>query len=214
MKRKRNIASIIFLGFIGFCVVSCEKDHEELVEPVAVVEHYVSYDPGVVHVSMEGSFNPSTKVCVMGPDYSGETYWTPGDQIAYCVTNGSSAQYNIATVDTDNETILPEIASGYYRANYAITPAASRGTDFTTPTVVYPTSYDLEKDIENSDPDEEYSLVPMVATNTGSSMAFYHVGSLLRLHLTNVNTSTTKVTVRFDGITDVTGTYTPKHGGW
>lgn len=199
MRQNRNV-TFVLVCLIAFAI-SCEKVSESEI----LVEHCVSSKTDAIHVSMEGSFN-QTKVTVNGS--SGVASWTSGDQIAYCVTNGSATQYNIATVDVANSNILPDIASGYSRANYAIYPAASRGTNYTTPTVVYPTSYDL-----SGKPAETYSPVPMVATNTGSSLTFYHVGGLLRMHLTEVDASATKVTVQFNGMTDVTGTYTVSNPG-
>ena len=147
-----------------------------------------------------------TKVAIDGS--SGGATWTSGDQIAYCVSNGVSTYYITESVNITNADIAMNAPSGFNRVNYAVYPAVSQGVDFTTPTVVYPSSYNL-----SGKETETYTPMPMVANNTLDELNFYHVGGCLRLKLTEVDAATSKVTVRFNGISDVCGTYTVSNPG-
>ena len=195
--------SVIF-SIVFAC--SCQR---ELLDPVSLVPVQES---GFIRLHMENQSNdydyPSlqTKVEISGS--TGAASWTSGDEIAYCVTNGSSTSYVTAAVNIGSSDIELNMPEGYHRANYAIYPAASKGTNYTSPTVVYPTSYDMSgKNMET------YSPMPMVALNTTNEMVFYHVGGLMRLNLFEVDSNTKKITVTFNGISHVTGTYTVSNPG-
>ncbi len=160
-----------------------------------------------VGVTIEkASSGDNTKVDISAA--SGLTTWTAGDQVAYCITNGSTTQYNTSTVDESANEISLTLPDGYHLANYAIYPATAKGTNYTAPTIVYETSYDI-----GGKTAETYSPCPMVAINTGSDLNFMHVGGLLRLFLSNIPSGTRTLVVTFPGMTDVTGTYTVSNAG-
>ena len=185
---------------------SCQR---ELLDPVSLVPVQES---GFIRLHMENQSNdydyPSlqTKVEISGS--TGAASWTSGDEIAFCITNGSTISYQTETVNTATSEIPYNVPSGYERANYAIYPAASKGSDYTSPTIVYLSSYDLSGKTA-----ETYSPMPMVAVNGSGLLDFYHVGGLLRLKLTEVDEATSKVTVTFDDIANICGTYTVANAG-
>lgn len=147
-----------------------------------------------------------TKVDIDGA--TGVPSWTEGDRIAFCTTNGSSTGYTTAAINALSGDINVSLASGYYRTNYAIYPEAAKGTDYSTPTVVYPDSYNL--DLTGT---ETYSPCPMVADNTSDAMVFYHVGGLLRIAVFGIPEATSYIQVAFTGPEYVTGVYTVSDAG-
>ena len=178
------INSKSFLAILLLFVVSCY--HERL--------------DSYLHLYVEDQFDARTKVNIDG--VSGNSTWSSGDEIAYCISNGSNNLYNIAVIDASASEFTPDIPAGYERAYYAIYPSSARGTNFSTPTVVYGSSYNLSG--KNA---ETYSFAPMVGNNTGDDIYFYHVGGLLRFKFSGVDSSTTKIVVTFDGVENICGTY-------
>ena len=184
--------------------VSCQKENNVAVQedPAAGVTTGNS-----IKVRLENRQDEAqTKLTI--DSSTGASSWSAGDQIAFCVTNGSTTSYQTETVNTATSEIPYNVPSGYDRANYAIYPAASKGSDYTSPTIVYPSSYDLSGKTA-----ESYSPMPMVAVNGSGLLDFYHVGGLLRLKLTEVDEATSKVTVTFDDVTNICGTYTVANAG-
>ena len=184
--------------------VSCQKENFAAVEedPAAGVTTGNS-----IKVRLENRQEEAqTKLTV--DSSTGASSWTAGDQIAFCITNGSTTSYQTETVDVSASEIPYNIPAGYSRVNYAIYPAASKGTNFTAPTVVYPSSYNLSGKVAQT-----YSPMPMVAINADGILDFYHIGGLLRLDITEADAATSKIIVSFSDIANVCGTYTVSGAG-
>ena len=194
-----------FLWFIFIALFSLYSCENKQLDEYTQAGHYSN----IIHLGFEAQEEQETSHNTkMAIDYTNKVFWTEGDQIAYCITNGSSTSYNISTVNCESSEITMLIPNGYHRDNYAIYPASSRGSDYSTPTIVYPSSYELSgKDAEL------YSPLPMVAINTNGDLLFYHTGGLLRLYLTNINVSTSKVTVSLDYNDNICGTYSVMSAG-
>ena len=144
---------------------------------------------------------------------TGVPTWTTGDQVKYCISNGATTQYNTSTVDISAGEISVTIPAGYNRTGYAIyppsaVPASPTATDYTTPRVVYASSYDIAGRTA-----ETWSPCPMVADNTATDLDFYHVGGLLRLHVANIPSGTRSLRVLFKGMTYMTGTFSVANAG-
>ncbi len=168
----------------------------------------------VIPVSVEGSIScddpstPSTKVTV-NPT-TGVTAWETNDPIAVYVSGTGANKYVDAAV-TSNSVRL-SLTSGQTRSGYAIYPRSSAGS--TTPTVVYPSSYDMYgKDVTSAN---TWAPTPMVADNTKTDLSFFHVGGLIRLHVTEIPSGTTTLIVTFTGLSSpnyVAGTFTVNNPG-
>ena len=154
----------------------------------------------------DDAFEKETKVDIT---YSGAMSWTTGDQIAYCISNGVSSQYNIGTLNVSQGILAEVVPNGYSRANYAIYPSTAAGTNYSSPSVIYANSYSLDG-IANT---ETYSFAPMISSNTIEPMTFYHVGGILRVTCALIPLATKTIRVTFNGMTCVTGTYTVSNPG-
>lgn len=205
-RHKQSYCPSLLAGACALALVcfSCAK------EQTLVIEDPSEPDPVVetVRVCMEPSGEgTATKVDIASA--SGAATWTEGDRIAYCISNGGSSQYKVSMVSVSNGVISVSLPSGYSRANYAIYPATAAGTDYTSPTVVYSTSYDVAGKTS-----ETYSPAPMVAVNAPyADLAFYHVGGLLRINLSGILPGTKTISFTFEGMPNMTGTYAVTGGG-
>ena len=187
----------LILPTFALLLAACQREEMQLEPSVEGVE---------VPASVEGV---RTRVSVDGA--SGACAWDAGDRVAVCVNRGGANRYLASSVK--NGTVFINMVLGDTRTGYAVYPAASApaspsASDFTTPTVVYPASYDLT----GNDPGT-YSPAPMVADNTGSTLNFYHVGAMVQLVLQNVPAGTTGFEVTFTGMDHVTGTYAVSNPG-
>ena len=170
---------------------------------------------------------PDTKVEVA--DATGKCTWTPSatmpDTIAVWVS-GSDNKYEDCIVNKDDISSSGTVGSVVLqsdqpRSRYAVYPAsaavsAASGSDdgSVNPQVSYNTHYDLsqlEASLVN-----DYTRLPMVAKNsdnTTPTLAFFHVGGMLRLGLKGIPSGATVVEVSFEGMDHVTGTYEVLEGG-
>ena len=154
---------------------------------------------------------PATRSEIDGT--TGAMTWTSGDQVALCITNGSTARYETVSVNTSASTAEITLDAGYYRNNYAVYPASAvpgspTSAQLSAPAVVYPATYDYSGKTLAT-----YSPCPMVAVNSGSVLTFYHVGGLLRLNIDNIPDGVNKFVVSFNGMTNTTGTYNVTNAG-
>ncbi len=193
---------------ISFLFFACER-----MEPtIAPQEGNETPDGAVrtelVSATLEGD-GQSTKVDVASS--TGVTSWSEGDEIAYCVTpiSGANTPYYITKpINDEVGSILMTIPDGYQRANYAVYPASAAGDVLVgNPTVVYPTSYDLDGKGTN------YAPCPMIASNTSGALHFYHVGALVRLQVEDIPEGTTSIDVYFLGASHLTGTFSVPNAG-
>ncbi len=192
-------------AILGFALVfaACER-----LEPVNIPTSGGALRVENVPVRLEGA--TGTKVAISDED--GYASWTAGDQVAYCVTSGSGYLYRTAEVNVDDAVIPMSFGEGEMRANYVIYPASSApasptATDFQTPTVVYPASYDI------AGKDADYAPCPMVAVNGTNGLDFYHVGALVRLEVSGIPANTTWLQVVFHGAAYVTGNFAVANAG-
>ena len=190
-------------------------------------------DPVPVRESSQGTRlqlqveEPDTKVEVA--DATGKCTWTPSatmpDTIAVWVS-GSDNKYEDCIVNKDDISSSGTVGSVVLqsdqpRSRYAVYPAsaavsAASGSDdgSVNPQVSYNTHYDLsqlEASLVN-----DYTRLPMVAKNsdnTTPTLAFFHVGGMLRLSLKGIPSGATVVEVSFEGMDHVTGTYEVLEGG-
>ena len=190
-------------------------------------------DPVPVRESSQGTRlqlqveEPDTKVEVA--DATGKCTWTPSatmpDTIAVWVS-GSDNKYEDCIVNKDDISSSGTVGSVVLqsdqpRSRYAVYPAsaavsAASGSDdgSVNPQVSYNTHYDLsqlEASLVN-----DYTRLPMVAKNsdnTTPTLAFFHVGGMLRLGLKGIPSGATVVEVSFEGMDHVTGTYEVLEGG-
>lgn len=176
--------SFLFISVFGI-LTDCEKEADKIVSEANRGE---VFRREFVGISAESPSSQETKVSVNSS--TGVVSWVSGDEVAYCVTDGSTTRYDTATIDLAAGGFFAELESGYSRTGYVIYPASYAGGDATTPTVTFPSSYDMGGAYENPVPP-----VPMIAVNSGTSVCFYHVGGLIRLHLTEVDPSVTKIYV-------------------
>lgn len=157
----------------------------------------------VIPVYMEGMADMDatldTKLTIDGDD--GTCAWSYNDVIALYAGGTGAGYKRCAVVDG---AVRLSLATGQTRANYAIYPYASATGTAATPQVNYPATYDMAKISE--DDYETYCPTPMVAVNNTGALRFFHVGALLRLHLTSIPTNVTQVLLTFKGKT-VTGTF-------
>ena len=151
---------------------------------------------------------------------SGKATWTAGDQVGIYVidSQGNSTGYHVVPVDIDP-------GSGYSKvtvplnvteslAGYAIYPvSAANGSDTdpagSSPSVIYPKEYDLSEHAGSV----TFVPAPMMAVNGGDVLRFFHVGSLVRLSLMHVPSTTASIAVTFSGMTDVAGICTVSQPG-
>lgn len=142
-----------------------------------------------------------TKVAI-SQDGSANTFWSVGDQIAVHVDDGSYHVFDLWDGDgTATATFEGEFSGS--QDYYAVYPASAKvdaNYGNSTLEVTLPASYTISGSMGN------WSPVPMIATNSGSTLSFKHVGSVCRLTLDDVPAGTNKITVTFDK--DVTGTFT------
>lgn len=168
---------------------------------------------------------PPTKISVDGT--TGFCTWAteePKDRIAVWVSGTSTTTPPVTDGYIDCEvTVRPAsadlrvggvtlpVSGTQKREHYAVFPAASAVAAYHTAAdfrVRYPASYDLSgvpaASLEN------YAQLPMVACNdavANPSLLFYHVGGVLRLHLSNASLAgATTVKVTFIG-KEVTGVF-------
>ncbi len=148
----------------------------------------------------------STKVDVDGT--TGACTWTSGDQIGICVTDSNGSAYSPVSVNTTSNTVhltlTPEmsIIPGYSITPYYMADGSDAEKTGTTPRVYYKTSYSMSGKTLTS---ETFSWVPMMAVTNDEFLRFYHTGALLRLVMANVPDGTVKITVTFQGMTNVCG---------
>ena len=197
----KTVHKLITSIVVCLLVMCCNKQAVPVInEPV----QQVSSD--VIKLRLENQ--AQTKMSINS--LTGAATWSTGDQVAYCVSNNTTTKYIVETVNTSTCDIPASSESGYTRCNYAIYPASCRGSNFTTPTVVYPSSYNLDGIVNL----ETFSPAPMVALNQpGEALTFYHVGGLLRLYMYNIPTKTRKIRVLFNNKDYVTGTYSVSNAG-
>lgn len=170
----------------------------------------------VIPVSVEGAISvdgtlsaTDTKVTVNST--TGVTAWETNDLIGVYVSGTGKNTYVQAAV-ANNATRL-SLSSGESRANYAVYPYSSAyAGGYTSPTVVYPNSYDMfGKDVTSAN---TWAPTPMVASNAnGQDLRFFHVGGLLRLHVTEIPAGTTQLVVTFTGLSNVFGRFTVNNPG-
>jgi len=192
-------------AILGFALVfaACER-----LEPVNIPTSGGALRVENVPVRLEGA--PGTKVAISDED--GYASWTAGDQVAYCVTSGSGYLYRTAEVNVDDAVIPMSLGEGEMRANYVIYPASAApaspsASDFQTPTVVYPASYDIAGKAA------DYAPCPMVAVNGTNGLEFYHVGALVRLEVSGIPANTTSLDVVFVGAAYVSGNFAVANAG-
>ena len=199
----RTLHILLTLLAAGALLAGCQK------QPVPAPEGPDGGQTLTLKAIVEGG--TQTKVDIATA--TGAPSWTTGDQVKYCITNGATTQYNTSTVDISAGEISVTIPAGYYRANYAIYPASAApaspaAADYTTPRVVYASTYDISGHTA-----ETFSPCPMVADNTATDLVFYHVGGLLRLHVSDIPSGTRSLRVVFNGVSYVTGTFSVSSAG-
>ena len=185
------------LPAVALLLPACQREEMQL-EPMMEGEEVPAFVEDVrTRVSVDGA--------------SGACAWEAGDMVAVCVNRGGANRYLASSVK--NGTVFINMVLGDTRTGYAVYPESSvpsspSASDYTTPTVVYPATYDLT----GKDPGT-YSPAPMVADNTAETLDFFHAGAVLQLVLQNVPSGTTGFEVTFDGMDHVTGTYTVSNPG-
>lgn len=145
----------------------------------------------------------STKVDIDGA--GGAATWTAGDMIQMGVTDGISSWWEYASVD--DGAVRLHLPPGHSRSGFALYPGSQSVAAGESCIVDYPAAYDLDG------AGAAFSPCPMAAVNGDGDLSFYHVGGLLRLSLTGIPLSATKVAVTFTCDHDVAGTVTVADAG-
>lgn len=166
---------------------------------------------GVTERTLGLRMEATTKVSV--DDASGACAWTSGDAIAVRIYGTAPAEnkYDIPVVDAAGRTVNVNLEGDQDIRWYSVYPASARVDEkYGNPElqVKYASSYALPSGLSNEQL-KLWSPLPMVAQNTAgsTSLAFFHVGGVLRLKLENVPASATSCTVTLQGMEHVTGTY-------
>lgn len=153
----------------------------------------------VIPVWVEGM--PDTKMTVNST--TGICAWSFNDLIALCIDDAGDNTYkNYPVVDGS---VRLSLASSQSRANYAIYPTtAAPASGYATPTVMYPTTYNMALIPEANYAD--WCPAPMVAVNSGAALKFYHVGALVKVTISYVPAGTKTIELTFNGM-NVTGNF-------
>ena len=170
---------------------------EEMVIPVSV-EGAISVDGTLSAADTKVTVDPTT----------GVTAWQTNDLIGVYVSGTGANKFVQGAVS--NNAVRLSLASGQTRSAYAIYPYSSASTN--APRVIYPNSYDMEgKDVTVTN---TWAPTPMVAVNApGEDLRFFHVGGLLRLHVTDIPSGATKLEITFTGLSNVFGTFSVNNPG-
>lgn len=163
----------------------------------------------VLPVQLE-RFTPDTRVDIA--DGNGICSWTEGDAVGLYATGETFSGYKTSVVM--NGSVRINLAADQHRADFAVYPLYAAVPDHHSAgdfQVVYPDSYVCAR--FDADGLAVWSPAPMVAENTGEELLFRHVGALLRLRISNISPGTTSLAVSFEGMTDITGTYSVSDPG-
>ncbi len=171
-------------------------------EPIASAEEEPAAEE-VIPVYVEG-FN-DTKMTIDGTD--GTCAWENNDIIMMYV--GSNL-----LVPVVDGAVKVSLTGSQTRSKWAVYPGnqSTAVISSANPTVAFPYQYDMSGG-KNLNPN--YCPAPMFADNTKNSLKFYHVGGVLRLHLTSFPSNTKSIRVAFTGISNKWGTtkYTVSNAG-
>lgn len=160
------------------------------------------------------STTPDTRVTV--DPTTGVTAWEINDEVAVWIQPKSTpASGSYVTAKVKNSAISVNIAANKERAYYAVYPADQWDGNYTSWQVKYPKTYDMSgKDLSAAN---KWAPTPMMAINTeGDDLRFFHVGGLLRLHITDVPSGATGLTVEFKGLSSpnyVSGSFVVNNRG-
>ena len=192
----KNHIYCLFLFIVISGLISCSR--EKLIPDTDNITRYICNLNIEESIITRGAVDHGT----------GVFSWTSGDQIAYCYGNSVSCDYSIADVDISGPSITESIPEGKTRKHYALYPASCAPSSPTLSemsdhiSVVYSTSYDYRgKNTSN------VAMCPMVASNTGSSLNFSHVGGILHIFTGNLYSNVARIRITFTGMTNVTGKY-------
>ncbi len=190
----------------GILLAGCQR---EAISPEANETALDNESVEVIPISVEGAIqcDPTTKITI--DPTPGVTAWEANAPIAVYVSGTGANKYVKAPVSSNS--IRLSLTSAQARANYAIAPwSCAPASGYTTPEVYYPSSYDMTGKVVTAA--NSYAPTPMVAINTTTDLKFFHVGGLLRLHVSDVPSGTDKLVVTFTG-KNVTGTFSVTNPG-
>lgn len=199
---KHNLITLTALSAVLIALAALAGCQRENIAPAASATDQATE---VIPVWVEGM--PDTKMTVNST--TGICAWEENDPVALYISGTSADKYvNYPVVDGS---VRLSLASGQSRANYAIYPAGSApASGYNTPTVTYPTTYNMALIPEANYAD--WCPAPMVAVNSGAALKFYHVGALVKLTLDYVPSGTKTIEITFTGKT-VTGTFAVSDAG-
>ena len=201
---------LLFIAVGLCCLDACNKE----VEITEIPESPESVK--MITETINANLGADTKVTIAD---GGAFAWTAGENIAVHVSNGDSHKYVVTTsgasVAAASASFTVSYEEGYSRDAFAVYPstivatdAANYGQSGSALDVTLPNEYTLEQVSGTTSP------CPMIASNTGSGWAFYHLCGLLRLTVNSIPPTATKITVNFDkhkvyGAFSVDATVTP-----
>lgn len=199
---KHNLITLTALSAAFIAAAALAGCQRENIDPeVSAIEEGTE----VIPVWVEGM--PDTKMTVNAT--TGICAWEENDPVAlYISGTGANKYVNYPVVDGS---VRLSLASGQSRANYAIYPTtAAYASGYTTPTVMYPTTYNMALIPEANYAD--WCPAPMVAVNSGAALKFYHVGALVKVTISYVPAGTKTIVLTFTGKT-VTGNFSVSNAG-
>lgn len=201
----KRVNSSLFTVLSAILAVSaCQRE-----AAVADTQAPVQGEEMVIPVSVEGAIDCDVTKITVNPT-TGVTAWETNEPIGVYVSGPGANAYVKAPVVSNS--IRLSLATGQSRANYAIAPWESApASGYTTPTVIYPATYNMTgKDVTSAN---NWAPTPMVASNSGTELHFFHVGGLIRLHVTDIPSGTTQLVVTFNGMSNVFGTFSVDNAG-
>ena len=179
---------IYYLGVIAF-LCTCVSCSREIIYDKADDE-----SPTLTARTLTATItqpDSDTKVAIAS---SGAFTWTSGDKIAVHSTSGVYYTAELQSgEDTSTGTFSLEMSGS--QDNFAIYPASIVDpSNYTSSSlkVVLPSSYTIGGTMGNDSP------LPMIATNSGSSLTFNHLGGLFRITLKDLPASTSYVKISTD----------------
>lgn len=186
---KRNL-TIILAGAALLALAGCSR------EPLAD-------EPGTQVLSAEIVDDAATRTTYSSA--TGAFAWEIGDEMALFQSKGSPATYKFQTVkisaiDSGVGKCVYSKETNWIRTGYAVYPASlvtASSWDGSALTLTLPASYDAS----------ESTKLPLVAVNSGNTLAFKAACGLLRIQCDNIPSGVTSLTVTVNGNNSITGTY-------
>ena len=180
------------LAALSFVFAACNKQE-------IVPEEGTSQEGELTTVTIKASNGDADTKAAISDDETRAFTWTIGDQIA--VHTDAGRFYTSDALTTGGASADFTVSLSGTRDGYAVYPASvAKSWSESTLTLTLPNTYTYAQVSGNNTP------LPMIATNTGATLNFYHVGALVRLTVPGIPATADKLIITFDK--DVTGDFT------